>query len=119
MRTSETEDADRTAYAPFIFVEGEKSCSLLLSDDRMWEKCPVFEELEGWAGDSYDWTSVARTVIAEELPKLEDAVSFDSEAGTFVAYGPRDAIHSLAGVMHTVFHDDVRLRDLLSRSELD
>ena len=45
----------------------------------MGEKCPVFEELEGWAGDSYDWTSVARTVIAEELPQLEDAVSFDSE----------------------------------------
>ena len=32
---SETERVDRAAYATFILVEGEKSCSLLLSDDRV------------------------------------------------------------------------------------
>ena len=116
---SETEGPDRTTYTPFIFMESERSCSLLLSDGRMVEKCPIFEELEGWAGNGYDWTSVARTVIAEQLPQLQDAVSFDPEAGMFVAYGPRAAIHALAATMAAVFHDDSKLRDLLSRSELD
>jgi hypothetical protein len=116
---SETEDAGRMACAPFIFVEGEKSCSILLTGDPMVEKCPVFEELEGWLGNGYDWASVARTVIAEELPQLEGAVSFDPEADMFAAYGPRDAVLRLAGVMQAVFRDDSRLRDLLSRSELD
>jgi hypothetical protein len=116
---SETEDAGRMAYAPFIFVEGDKSCSIILTGDHMVEKCPVFEELEGWAGNGYDWASLARTVIAEELPQLTNAVSFDPEADMFVAYGPRDAIQSLAPVMQAVFRDDSRLRDLLSRSELD
>jgi hypothetical protein len=116
---SETGHTDRSTYAPFIFVESEGSSSLLLSDNRMVEKCPIFEEIEGWLGNGYDWTSVARTVIAEQLPQLQDTVSFDPEAGMFVAYGPRAAIQALAGFMSAVFHDDGKLRDLLSRSELD
>jgi hypothetical protein len=116
---SETEGTDRTAYNPFVFLESERSCSLLLSDALMVEKCPIFEELEGWAGNGYDWASVARTVLAEQLPQVQDAVSFDPEAGMFVAYGPKSAIQALAGIMAAVFHDDGRLRDLLSRSELD
>ena len=115
----ETEHIDRTTYAPFIFVESEGRCSLLLSDNRMLEKCPIFEELEGWAGNGYDWTSVARTAIAEQLPQSRDAVSFDPEAGMFAAYGPKPAIQALAEIMATVFHDNSKLRDLLSRSELD
>jgi hypothetical protein len=116
---SETEAAGRTAYAPFIFVQGDKSCSILLTGKPMEEMCPVFEELEGWTGSGYDWAAVARTVIAEELPQLEGAVSFDPEADMFVAYGPQDAIRSLAPIMQAVFHDGGKLRDLLSRSELD
>jgi hypothetical protein len=116
---SDTAGSGGAAYAPFLFVEGEKSCSLLLTGNPMLEKCPVFEELEGWTGNGYDWASVARTIIAEELPQLKDAVSFDPEADMFVAYGPRDAIQILAPVMQAVFHDDSRLRDLLPRSELD
>ena len=115
----ETEGTDRTTYSPFIFMESERSCSLRLSDGRMVEKCPIFEELEGWLGNGYDWASVARTVIAEQLPQVQGAVSFDPEAGMFAAYGPRAAIQALAAIMAAVFHDDSRLRDLLSRSELD
>ena len=116
---SETVDSGGAAYAPFIFVEGEKSCSLLLTGNPMAEKCPIFEELEGWLGNGYDWASVARTLVEEELPGLEGAVSFDPEADMFVAYGPREAILRLGRAMQAVFHDDSRLRDLLSRSELD
>jgi hypothetical protein len=116
---SETEGIDRTTYTPFIFTESERSCSLLLSDGRMVEKCPIFEELEGWLGNGYDWASVARTVVAEQLPQVRDALSFDPEAGMFAAYGPKPAIQALAAIMAAVFHDDGRLRDLLSRSELD
>jgi len=116
---SETERVDRTTYAPFIFLEMEARCELLLGDHLMVEKGPIFEELEGWDGSGYVWASVARTIVSEQLRELQDSISFDPEAGMFVAYGPRAAIQAFAGIMAAVFHDDSRLRDLLSRSELD
>jgi hypothetical protein len=115
----ETERVDRATYDPFIFVEQEARCELLLSDHRMIEKSAIFEEVEFGNGNGYDWGSVARTLIAEELPALEGAISLDAEAGMFVAYGPRDAILSLAAAIHAAFHDDSKLRDLISRSEPD
>jgi hypothetical protein len=115
----EAERIDRTAYDPFIFLERGGRGELLLSDHRMVEKCPIFEELEGWLGNGADWESVARTVVAEQLPQLRDTVSFDSEAGMFVALGPRAALQSLATILHATFHDESKLRDFLSRSELD
>jgi hypothetical protein len=115
----EAKQAGRTTYAPFVFADRGEHCQLLLSDDRMLEKCPIFEEHDGWLGNGYDWTSVARTAVAEQLPHLQAALSFDPEAGMFAAYGPRPAVQSLAATMSAVFHDAGKLRDLLARSELD
>jgi hypothetical protein len=116
---SKPEEIDHTTFAPFIFLAKEGRCQLLLLDSPMLEKFPVFQELEGWLGNGYDWTSIARTVVAEQLPHLQDVLSFHSEAGMFIAYGPRAAVQSLGTQMRAVFRDDAKLRDLLSRSKRD
>jgi hypothetical protein len=115
----EADNADRTTYAPLILFGSGQSATLLLVDDAMPDKCHIFEEREGWLGNGYDWNSVAQVVVAEQLPDLSNEVSFDPEAGMFVARGPRGAVERLASAMCAVFHDDDKIRDLLSRAELD
>ena len=111
---------DRSTYAPFLMMENDSgSFSLILSDHHMVEKCPIFEENEGWLGNGYDWNSVAQVVMAERLSDLEGKIDFDPEAGMFCAYGPRAPLDKLAAEMHKVWVDDSQLRDLLSRAELD
>jgi immunity protein 51 of polymorphic toxin system len=40
---------------------------------------------EGWNGNGYDWTAIARLTLTEKLPELVDEIEFDPEAGTFSA----------------------------------
>jgi len=112
---SRPEEIDHTTFAPFIFLDKDGRCQLLLLDNPMLEKFSVFQEREGWLGNGYDWTSVARNVLAERLPHLQDVLSFHPEAGMFIAYGPRAAVLELGMQMRAVFRDDGRLRDVLSR----
>jgi hypothetical protein len=86
----------------------------------MMAKSHIFEERRGgWLGNGHDWTSIAEVVVAERLPHVKTSLSFDSEAGMFVARGPLPALKSLAEQMALVFHDEVQLRDVLSRAVPD
>ena len=114
-----TDRVDRVTYAPFLLVDMGERSELLLTDWEMLAKTRIFEEREGWLGNGYDWTSIAEVLVAERLPHLKNSLSFDPEAGTFVAAGPLPAVKSLAEQMVLVFHDDAQLRDLLSRAVLD
>ncbi len=116
---SRPEEIDHTTFAPFIFLDKDGRCQLLLLDNPMLEKFPVFQEREGWLGNGYDWTLIARTVLADQLPHLQDVLSFHPEAGMFLAYGSRVAVQSLGTQMQAVFRDDSKLRDVLSRSKRD
>jgi hypothetical protein len=116
---SETEDIDRTTFAPFIFLDKEAGSQLLLFDKPMLEKFHVFQEREGWLGNGFAWTAIARNVVAEQLPHLQDVLSFNPETGMFAAYGPRAALQSLGEHLCAVFRDDSKLRSVLSRSKLD
>ncbi|HEX2697610.1 MAG TPA: Imm51 family immunity protein [Anaerolineales bacterium] len=113
-------DSDKSTYAPFILMTGEYQ-SLILSDEHMESRLNIFEERadEGWEGNGYDWTSIARVVIDEKLPDLKDKFEFDPEAGMFSASGPLDALKRLGEEMKKVFDDEDLLRDVLSRAELD
>jgi hypothetical protein len=117
LKMSKPEEIDHSTFAPFIFLDKDGRCQLLLLDSPMLEKFAVFQEREGWLGNGYDWASVARTVVAEQLPHLQDVLSFHPEAGMFIAYGPRAAVQNLGTHMRALFRDNGKLRDILSRSK--
>ncbi len=106
--------ADRTTYAPFILGQ-----SLLLTDPGLTEKAATFQQQAGWAGNGYDWQSVAKVVLRERHPALCDRIEFDSEADMFVARGKPADLIVLAKAMCEVYNDDDLLTDLQSRAELD
>lgn len=118
---SDTDRTDKTSYAPFVFVDEGAHRSLILSDQHMEVKFPIFDEKagDGWSGNGYDWQSVAQVIVAERLPEFASELSFDSEAGMFAATGSRAALEKLGTAMQSAFRDDAALRDVLSRAELD
>jgi Immunity protein 51 len=114
------DDTDRVTYSPFILWSEEARSTLILSDRDMPARIHIFEERsDGWLGNGYDWTSIARVVVDERLPDLRKDLVFDPEAGMFVAIGPVEAIKRLGEEMKRVFDDEASIRDLLGRAELD
>jgi hypothetical protein len=112
-------DVDKITHSPFVLLCGEAR-SLILSDRHMVARTHIFEERsEGWLGNGYDWTSIARVVVEERLPDLRNDLKFDSEAGMFVAIGSIEALKRLGEEMKKVFDDETSIRDLLGRAELD
>lgn len=55
--------------------------------------------------NGYFWTGVAEYLIGSYRPDLSDALEFDSEAGTFTAYGDRGQLLALAGLMRPAVTD--------------
>src|SRR5258706_1901748 len=113
-------DSDKSTYAPFVLLTGEYQ-SLILSDDDMEARFNIFEEKadEGWQGNGYDWTSIAKVVVDEKMPDLKDEFDFEPEAGMFSASGSLEALKRLGEEMKKVFDHEDSLRDFLSRAELD
>ncbi|GAB5533783.1 MAG: hypothetical protein Rubg2KO_00320 [Rubricoccaceae bacterium] len=111
---------DKETYHPFILID-EDFRSLILSDTHMVSKQHIFHERadEGWEGNGYDWTSIAYVLLDEDLSDLKGKVSFDPEAGMLSAQGSLEALKTFATEMQNVYNDDARIRDLLSRAELD
>jgi len=113
------DDTDSVTYSPFVLLIGEAQ-SLILHDDAMTARTHVFEERsEGWLGNGYDWTSIARVVVEERLPEVRDDLDFNSEGGMFVAIGSVEALRKLGEEMKRVFDDEASIRDILGRAELD
>ncbi|MGW4356215.1 immunity 51 family protein [Nocardia sp. NPDC004582] len=80
---------DRETYAPLVFFEYDHRPGhfcLMLSDNHMLASEVVFAE-SGYDGGGYGWAGVARSAVATRAPELADRVSYDPEAGMFVAYG--------------------------------
>ena len=111
----------KNPYAPFRLIGDETYDAIVLTDTEMEGRINVFEERsdEGWAGNGYDWTSVARVLIAESFPQYESKLMYDPEAGMFFVRGPREILKEIADELKKVYLDETRLRDLLSRAELD
>lgn len=115
-------DTDRETYAPFVLREMDGEASLILADAAFAAKEHVFAERaeDGWSGNGYDWNSVIQVLVTEQLdPAAAEKLDYDPEAGTFAAYGPRPELERLAVVAAATYHDDAKLRDALSRAELD
>lgn len=109
---------DYTSYAPFVLISSDEY-TLYLTEDGLLNKRYIFIELEdeGWSGNGYDWESIARTVLEEQLFDLEEAIDFDSDASMFSANGSHDALTQLGRAMQAVYHDDDLLREMLGRTE--
>jgi hypothetical protein len=74
----------------------------------------------GHAGNGYFWEGVAQRLVEERAPDLATRLSYDPEAGAFVAYGPdQDALTQLGRLMATVANDRERLAALIARAEAD
>jgi hypothetical protein len=112
---------DHSSYAPFILMDRGGYRSLLLTEPGMEARQHVFAEHEaaGWSGNGYDWSSIAQVVVAERLPRLQDRLSFDPEAGMLSVSGERADLEALGTALRAVYRDEADLRDLLSRAELD
>jgi hypothetical protein len=115
-------DTDRETYAPFVLHEIDGESSLILEDAAFGAKEHIFAERadDGWSGNGYDWNSVIQVLVAEQLDSAAaEQLDYDPEGGTFAAYGPRGPLEQLAVVAAATYHDDAKLRDALSRAELD
>ncbi|PFH07804.1 immunity protein 51 of polymorphic toxin system [Collimonas sp. PA-H2] len=110
---------DMTTFAPFFLIDG--SCrALVLLDASFEEKAHIFEErsAEGWTGNGLDWNSVAQVIIVEQLPKLADELTFDSDASLFSASGDIASLTLLGNALKITFDDEHVLRDILFRAKL-
>lgn len=93
---------------------------LTLESPAMGEKSEIFQSFaDGWEGNGYDWTSVARVILADELPKYVDLVSFQPEAGLFEATGPNAVLKQLQQNLQAAYKNEARLRGLLGKAQLD
>ncbi|HWW06380.1 Imm51 family immunity protein [Collimonas sp.] len=119
MQPEGNESVDSTTFAPFILICG--NCTALILFDFYCEtKAHIFKERagEGWTGNGRDWNSVAEVVIAEQLPQLADAFTFDSDASFFAIAGTKTNLTVLGHALKIVFDDDHILRDILFRARL-
>ena len=106
--------------APFRFLSYDDRNSLLLDVGDY--KVELFESRaeEGFEGNGYDWNSLAQVFVKEKAADLAGDIGFDPEGSMFCAYSQnRAALEDFALRFHAACEDDVLIRDLFSRAELD
>ena len=106
---------------PFYWVEHEESVSVCLGvvGEYLQE---IFDTRadEGFAGNGYDWSSLAQVFLDEKCPNLQKKISFDPEAGMFCAYSKdKEALADFILRFKRACEDKPLILDLFSRAELD
>lgn len=113
---------DRSSFAPLVFLEYDHepgTYCLILADRDMVEVMDVFEEC-GQYGNGYGWQGVAMSALQAHAPALTDRIEFDSEAGTFVAFGKdAEALKTLGALLQGALHDRAVIRDLIESGDPD
>ncbi|VTR95348.1 Uncharacterized protein OS=Singulisphaera acidiphila (strain ATCC BAA-1392 / DSM 18658 / VKM B-2454 / MOB10) GN=Sinac_4631 PE=4 SV=1: Imm31 [Gemmata massiliana] len=106
--------AEKDEFAPLRFLDGDGSCSLMLTEFSPW--AATFEELE-WDGGGYSWHGVADALVRLKAPKLKKKIKYDPEGSMFVAFGPdRDALVQLARLMLEAMADPAVLREAIEKA---
>ncbi|MFF6955013.1 Imm51 family immunity protein [Streptomyces sp. NPDC008317] len=112
---TETSTLDPLTF--FEYDHNPGNYCLLLSDTHMVPFMDVFEECEQY-GSGYGWTGVARSAIRSRAPELLDRVSFDPEAGMFVAYGTDpEALQALGALLKEALTDKAVLKHLIETGD--
>ena len=113
---------DHPVLDPLVLFEYDHrpgSYCLMLSDTDMGPADDVFEEC-GQYGNGYGWQGVAMSALRLRTPELADRVSFDSEAGTFVAHAEDpDALRSLGALLREAWQDPVVLKQFIEAGDPD
>ena len=107
------------SLAPFrIFQSADPDrFELMLCDGDMELVEDVFHGLNEEA-NGHGWQLLAKSVIAEQLPRLATLIAFDSEGGMFVALSPdASALRELASELRSAFHDHSYLERLISQMQ--
>jgi hypothetical protein len=109
------------AIKPFIIVSHESSTSLIMNDVGNYKQNIFNDRLEeGFNRGGHDWGSLAAVFLSERLPKLKEKIKMDTEAGMFCVYSnDKKAIEEFAVAFHALCENEVEMRDLFSRAELD
>ncbi len=105
---------------PFFWVESKMTASVCLSVGEY--KAEIFQarEDEGFEGNGYDWESLARVFVEEQVPELSEKISFDSEGSMFCAYSEdKDALKEFILKFKDACENETLIMDLFSRAELD
>lgn len=99
------------ALAPFFLLPPEETSTgwtLCLTDGE--SPADVFEE-EGHSGNGYSWEALALSVMKAMPRKTSRSITFDSEAGTFVAMcGKPEPLLVLGEALVTLLRDEKSLR---------
>ncbi|GGG88965.1 hypothetical protein GCM10007415_23820 [Parapedobacter pyrenivorans] len=105
---------------PFFWVENISSTSVCLNTGSF--KPEIFETRadEGFEGNGYDWTSLAKVFLDERYADLTDKVKFDPEAAMFCAYSSDpDALKTFIIAFKEACENETLIQDVFSRAELD
>ena len=105
---------------PFFWVEHENSVSVCLNVGEYKDEIFQTRENEGFEGNGYDWESLARVFVEEQVPELSDKIDFDSESSMFCAYSKdKEALKSFILQFKEACENHVLIMDLFFRAELD
>jgi hypothetical protein len=109
------DDAD---VAPCRLVDhGEGRYSLCLDDFRM-PRVALFDE-RGLQGGGYTWEALSDSLARLRRPELVGGLTYDSEAGMFVAIGTRPTLVALAHLIQEAMEDETLLRAALDTADPD
>ncbi len=77
----------RDRIKPFVIVDFEEGASLHLYSVEDY-KIELFEsrKTEGFTGNGYDWTALAKKFIDEEMPDIMDELEFEPDYGLFTVH---------------------------------
>jgi len=80
--------------APFTWDEHDGVASVSLYTSHKYKKeLFLTRENEGFLGSGYDWESLAKRFIQEEMPELQEVIDFDPEYMMFYAFSSdRDSL---------------------------
>lgn len=109
---------EESEFMPCRLVDhGEGRFSLCFDDFRM-PQIPLFET-RGLQGGGYTWEAVVSSLVKLKRPDLESDLTYDSEAGMFVALGSRASLKGVATLIQKAIADPALLRDAVDHADPD
>jgi hypothetical protein len=108
--------------APFSWIKLDDGSSLvtLYANENYKKELFQTRRNEGFTGSGYDWESLARTLIQEIAPDLQETILFDSEYGMFCAYSDNtDELQRFAVLLKETCENDALIADLFARAAPD
>lgn len=109
-----------TAIKPFFWVSSEKTYSVCLNAGTYKPEIFEWRKDEGFEGNGYDWTSLAKVFVEEKKRNLSDDIKFDPEADMFCAYSSNPgSLKEFISEFKKACEDEMLIQDLFSKAEID